>query len=90
MRAIAEKKGVSVAQIALAWLLHQDVATSVIIGAKRADQLDDNVAATRVKLSEEELAVLDDASRLAAEYPGGMLARQGDRRREPLPDSSRG
>ncbi|WP_322012075.1 aldo/keto reductase [Paraburkholderia sp. J12] len=89
MRSIAEKKGVSVAQIALAWLLHQRVVSSVIIGAKRVDQLDDNVAATRVKLSEEELAVLDDVSRLPAEYPGWMLARQGDRRREQLRESNR-
>ncbi|MFP6560218.1 aldo/keto reductase [Paraburkholderia sp. B3] len=84
MRAIAGRKGVSVAQIALAWLLHQPVVTSVIVGAKRVDQLDDNVAATQVKLSQEELAELDDVSRLPAEYPGWMLARQGDRRREQL------
>jgi aryl-alcohol dehydrogenase-like predicted oxidoreductase len=90
MRAIAERKGVSVAQIALAWLLHQSVVTSVIIGAKRIDQIDDNVAATQVKLTLEELAALDDVSRLPAEYPGWMLARQGDRRREQLNESRRG
>jgi aryl-alcohol dehydrogenase-like predicted oxidoreductase len=44
MRTIAESKGVSVAQIALAWLLHQKAVTSVIIGAKRVEQLDDNAA----------------------------------------------
>lgn len=87
MRSIAEKKGVSVAQIALAWLLHQPVVTSVIVGAKRIDQLDDNVAATKVKLSAEELAILDDVSRLPAEYPGWMLARQGERRREHIRQS---
>ena len=90
MRPIAERKGVSVAQIALAWLLHQPVVTSVIVGAKRIDQLDDNVAATQVKLTQEELAVLDDVSRLPAEYPGWMLARQGERRREQLNESRRG
>lgn len=90
MRTIADKKGVSVAQIALAWLLHQPVVTAVIVGAKRVDQLDDNVAATRVKLSAEELAILDDVSILPAEYPGWMLARQGDRRREQLRESQRG
>src|SRR6476660_793938 len=46
MRSLAEAKGVSVAQIALAWLLHQKAVTSVIIGAKRVEQLDDNIAAT--------------------------------------------
>ncbi|WP_310633405.1 aldo/keto reductase [Paraburkholderia sp.] len=89
MRPIAEKKGVSVAQIALAWLLHQRAVTTVIIGAKRTDQLDDNVAATKVKLSAEELAILDDVSGLPAEYPGWMLARQGDARREQLKQAER-
>lgn len=55
MRVIAEAKGVSVAQIALAWLLHQPVVSSVIIGAKRPDQLEDNIAATHIRLTEEEL-----------------------------------
>ncbi len=90
MRSIADKKGVSVAQIALAWLLHQPVVTSVIVGAKRVDQLDDNVAATKVTLSAEELAVLDDVSQLPAEYPGWMLERQGGQRREQISRSERG
>jgi aryl-alcohol dehydrogenase-like predicted oxidoreductase len=89
MRPIAEKKGVSVAQIALAWLLHQRAVTTVIVGAKRVDQLDDNIAATKVKLSTEELAILDDVSGLPAEYPGWMLARQGDARLEQLRQSQR-
>ncbi|MBZ8135039.1 aldo/keto reductase [Afifella sp. IM 167] len=77
MRPIAEEHGVSVAQIALAWLLHQEAVTSVIIGAKRVDQLEDNLGAVDVKLSEAELNTLDEASRLPAEYPGWMLERQG-------------
>jgi aryl-alcohol dehydrogenase-like predicted oxidoreductase len=51
MRPIAQSKGVSVAQIALAWLLHQPQVTSVIVGAKRPEQLADNLAATQVQLS---------------------------------------
>ncbi|WP_321953474.1 aldo/keto reductase [Paraburkholderia bannensis] len=89
MRPIAQKKGVSVAQIALAWLLHQRAVTTVIVGAKRVDQLDDNIAATKVKLTTEELAILDDVSGLPAEYPGWMLARQGDARREQLKQAER-
>jgi len=81
MRGIARAKGVSVAQIALAWLLHQPAVTSVIVGAKRPDQLADNLAATRVALSAGELAELDRAGALPPEYPGWMLARQGDPRR---------
>ncbi|WP_324186863.1 aldo/keto reductase [Pelagerythrobacter aerophilus] len=80
MRAIAETKGCSVAQVALAWLLHQDVVTSVIVGAKRVDQLTDNIAATKVRLDADELATLEDLSRLPAEYPGWMLERQGSYR----------
>lgn len=84
MRAIAEAKGVSVAQIALAWLLHQPVVSSVIIGAKRPDQLDDNIAATHIRLTEEELRQLDAVSALPREYPGWMLERQGEYRRNQL------
>jgi len=77
---IAKARGVSVARIALAWLLHQNPVTSVIIGAKSIEQLDDNLAATEVVLSAEELAVLDKVSARPLQYPQWMLARQhGDR-----------
>lgn len=81
MRPIAAAHGVSVAQIALAWLLHQPAVTSVIIGAKRPEQLSDNLAAIKVRLSGAELETLDAVSRIPAEYPGWMLERQGEYRR---------
>lgn len=84
MRNIAESKGVSVAQIALAWLLHQPVVSSVIIGAKRPDQLADNIAATEIRLTDDELKQLDAVSALPREYPGWMLERQGEFRRNQL------
>jgi aryl-alcohol dehydrogenase-like predicted oxidoreductase len=84
MRQAAQARGVSVAQIAIAWLLHQNVVTSVIIGAKRVEQLLDNIAATEIKLSAEELAMLDEVSALPAEYPGWMLQRLGEYRRKQL------
>ncbi|AJE98722.1 aldo/keto reductase [Pandoraea apista] len=87
MRGIAAEKGVSVAQIALAWLLAQPVVSTVIIGAKRADQLDDNIAATRVTLNERELSAINAASALPSEYPGWMLSRQGDPRRAQLAEA---
>jgi len=80
MRAVAQTHQVSVAQVALAWLLHQPVVTSIIIGAKRLEQLHDNVGATQLRLNEEELAMLDRISALPAEYPGWMLERQGGAR----------
>ena len=93
MRVIADAKGVSVAQIALAWLLHQPQVTSVIVGAKKPEQLADNIAATRVALSTDELAAIDAVSALPPEYPGWMLERQGGVRRQQLaglpPGSSR-
>jgi aryl-alcohol dehydrogenase-like predicted oxidoreductase len=89
MRAMAEARGVSVAQVALAWLLHQPHVTSVIVGAKRLDQLDDNIGATTVKLTADELAALDEVSRLPAEYPGWMFERQGGHRMQQLADAGR-
>ncbi|HEX4328346.1 MAG TPA: aldo/keto reductase, partial [Burkholderiales bacterium] len=88
MRRIADARKVSVAQIALAWLLHQPVVSTVIVGAKRVDQLDDNIAATGVKLTGEELAALDEVSKLPPEYPGWMFQRQGENRRKQLADSA--
>jgi aryl-alcohol dehydrogenase-like predicted oxidoreductase len=76
MAPMAERRGGSVAQIALSWLLHQQPVTSVIIGAKRADQLTDNIAACDVALTADEIAELDRLSALPSEYPGWMLNRQ--------------
>lgn len=81
MQEIATEKGASVAQIALAWLLHQQVVTSVIIGVKKPEQLQDNLKSVDIKLTAEELAKLDEVSKLAPEYPGWMLERQGGDRK---------
>jgi aryl-alcohol dehydrogenase-like predicted oxidoreductase len=72
-----------VAQIALAWLLGKSFVTTVIIGAKSMDQLRDNVASTRVELEAAEVKQLDEVSALPAEYPGWMLAYQGQARAKP-------
>jgi aryl-alcohol dehydrogenase-like predicted oxidoreductase len=77
---IAAAKGRSIAQIALAWLLHQSAVTTVIIGARRREQLDDNLVSVEVDLTAEELAQLDEVSRLADEYPGWMLRFQSNYR----------
>jgi len=70
---LAARKHASVAQIAIAWLLHQPWVTSVLLGTKRIEQLEDNLGAVDVVLSEEELRSLDGVSKLPAEYPGWML-----------------
>ncbi|MCJ2071434.1 aldo/keto reductase [Methylobacterium sp. J-030] len=88
MRTVAEARGVSVAQVALAWLLHRTAVTSVIVGAKRLDQLEDNIAATALSLTGDELDALDAVSALPAEYPGWMFERQGVRAQQ-LAESGR-
>ena len=89
MRQIAQSRGVSVAQVALAWLLHQPQVTSIIIGAKRPEQLADNIAATQVALTAGELDQIDQVSRLPSEYPGWMFERQGEYRRQQIADAVR-
>jgi aryl-alcohol dehydrogenase-like predicted oxidoreductase len=81
LREVARAHGVSVARVALAWLLTRPFVTSVIVGAKRPDQLADNLAAAdlRPQLSPEQLALLDKASALPAEYPGWMVDFQNAR-----------
>ena len=79
MKPMATAHSVSVAQVSLAWLLQKDVVTSVIIGAKRMDQLEDNLAAVDLTLTDEEMTQLDDVSALAIEYPNWMNSLGDDR-----------
>ena len=79
MRPIAEAHDASVAQIALAWLLHKQAVTSVIIGAKRMDQLEDNLGSVDVTLSDDEVTQLDEVSRIPLGYPAWMGALGDDR-----------
>ena len=81
LRPIAEAHGVSCARVAIAWLLSKPVVMTVIVGAKTVEQLDDNVAAASLRLSQEELAKLDAVSELAAEYPAWMFQRIGAARK---------
>jgi len=81
LRIVAAAMNISVARIALAWLLTRPFVTSVIIGAKTVEQLKDNLAASDVELAAEHIALLDAASALPSEYPGWMLERQDSNRR---------
>lgn len=71
MRGIASGKDCTVAQVALAWLLHQPAVTSVIVGAKRIEQLQDNIRSTEVALSAEDLAALDSVTKLPPNIQAG-------------------
>src|SRR5882757_10067628 len=84
MAPIAKAHGCSPARISLAWLLAKPVVTSIIIGAKRLDQLEDNIAAVDLKLTPDELKQLDEVSALPPEYPGWMLPFQSVNRLEPV------
>ena len=70
LRIVASRHAVSVARVALAWVLAQPVVTSVISGVKRPDQLADNIAALDLELTPADMAELDQASRLTPDYPG--------------------
>ncbi|MSR19895.1 MAG: aldo/keto reductase [Gemmatimonadetes bacterium] len=77
---VAKARGASVAQVALAWVLAQRAVTSVIIGARNLTQLDDNLGAVDLTLTDEDLEVLDDVSRVPPAYPLWMDALGSDRR----------
>jgi aryl-alcohol dehydrogenase-like predicted oxidoreductase len=79
---IAKAHDCSAARVALAWLLVKPAVTSVIIGAKRLDQLQDNLAAIERPLTQDELRRLDEVSALPPEYPGWVLPYQGADRLE--------
>jgi aryl-alcohol dehydrogenase-like predicted oxidoreductase len=77
MAPIAKAYECSPARVSLAWLLARPVVTSVIIGAKRLGQLQDNLAAVELTLTQDELRQLDEVSALPPEYPGWVLPFQG-------------
>jgi aryl-alcohol dehydrogenase-like predicted oxidoreductase len=82
VRVVAEGRGVSMAQVALAWLVDRPAVTSVILGARTLEQLDDNLGAADLHLTAEERARLDQASTpIVDDYPYGDLG-VGQRDRE--------
>jgi aryl-alcohol dehydrogenase-like predicted oxidoreductase len=80
LTALALAHGATVPQIALAWILANDAVTSVIIGARKIAQLDDNLKSVEVTLSPDEVKALNEASKLAIEYPAWMDSLGADRR----------
>lgn len=89
LRPIAGAHGASVAQTALAWLLHQRVVSSVLVGAKRMDQLEDNLKAVDITFSSDELDAIARVSKLPPEYPGWMIERWSALRGTQLAGSKR-
>jgi len=85
MRPMADAHQTGVATVALAWMLAKPFVTSIIIGAKRIDQLQQNLASVDVKLSEDEIKRLDEVSALPPEYPGWMVPFQNINRLADVP-----
>ena len=85
LRPVAQAHEVSVASVALAWVLAKPFVTSVIIGAKRVDQLQQNLSAAELQLTEEEMRRLDEVSALPPEYPGWMIPFQNINRLVDVP-----
>ncbi len=69
LREVADGRGVSGAQVALAWLLARPTVTSVIVGARTDEQLADNLAAASLELTADEVAALEGVSRQPLQYP---------------------
>jgi aryl-alcohol dehydrogenase-like predicted oxidoreductase len=85
LRPVAQAHQTSVATVALAWILAKPFVTSVILGAKRVDQLQQNLSAAELQLSEDEMRKLDEASALPPEYPGWMIPFQNINRLADVP-----
>ncbi len=81
LQTMATTKNTTVAGLALAWLLHQPAVTTVIIGANKMEQLEDNLKSIDLKFTPDEMDRLDKLSQLPAEYPGWMLVRTGGDRK---------
>jgi aryl-alcohol dehydrogenase-like predicted oxidoreductase len=77
---IAKEKGTTVAQVALAWLLAQPGVTSIIIGANKMSQLEDNLKAADLELTAAEIELLSATTAPAALYPQWMIERQNEGR----------
>lgn len=75
MDEIAESKGVSIPQVALSWLLHKEGVTSVIIGAKKMSQLEDNLGAVDLELTDEECKRIAEITEPREIYPQWMVKR---------------
>jgi aryl-alcohol dehydrogenase-like predicted oxidoreductase len=83
LKAISERHGATVSQVALAWVAGQPAVTSVILGARTVDQLKDNLGAQGLVLGAEESEQLGTVSQPSVDYPyGGMAVRQRHRRIE--------
>ena len=71
---VAEARGISMAEVALAWVTDRPAVTATILGARTVEQLEANLRVADLHLSREEIEALDAASQpQVADYPYGEL-----------------
>jgi aryl-alcohol dehydrogenase-like predicted oxidoreductase len=83
-RAVADELGVTVPQVAIAWLLHQPGVSSPVLGPRTAEHLEDLLAAASLRLDDVQLARLGAAAPPPTVYPHRMLAQDGLASERPL------
>jgi aryl-alcohol dehydrogenase-like predicted oxidoreductase len=76
VKSVSAQVGRSMAQVALAWLLHQTVPVIPIIGARKVSQLQDNLASLDLVLSAEQMKTLDGASQIELGFPQSIYERE--------------
>jgi aryl-alcohol dehydrogenase-like predicted oxidoreductase len=85
LTAIARERNVSAAQVALNWVMHKPGVGTVIVGARNEEQLRDNLAAAGWRLTNEEMARLDEVSATPEPYPYWHQHKFGVERNPRLP-----
>jgi aryl-alcohol dehydrogenase-like predicted oxidoreductase len=85
VEAIAQSRGVSLSQVALNWVARKPGVATILVGARTAEQLTDNLAAAAWSLTDAEMAQLDEASAKPPIYPYDMHRTYNGERNPPLP-----
>ena len=76
VKSVSEQSGRSMAQVALAWLRHQTVPVTPILGARKVSQLQDNLASLDLELSAEQLKSFNGASQIELGFPQSLYERE--------------
>ncbi len=84
LKEVAGRHGTSPARVALAWVLGRPAVTSVIVAARKVEQLEDNIHAVDLQLSDDDVRLLDEASDPGVPYPKWMVL-QLDTAEDPRP-----
>ena len=84
LKEVAKRHDASAARVALAWVLRRPAVSSVIVAARKPEQLEDNIRAVELRLSSEDVRLLDEVSDPGVPYPKWMVL-QLDTAEDPRP-----